>query len=79
MATTRPARTPAFYASVASSLAAEGYQERKILRTFLADEQTDAVEVLLVAHGRYAETVWTDSAGVVIHGPIEGFGEGKLP
>lgn len=73
----RPPRTAGFYATISRSLVSEGYKDRRILRTFLADEQTDAIEVLLVAHGRYAETVWTDVTGVVIHGPIEGFGEGK--
>jgi hypothetical protein len=69
------ARTRAFYATVAHSLESEGFPDRRILRSFLAQEQEDAIEVLLVAHGRYAETVWVDQKGALIHGPVPGFGE----
>lgn len=75
---TAPPRKAGFYESVANSLLAEGLKDRKIIRSFLAHEQEDALEVLLVAHGRHAETIWVDFQGALIHGPIPGFGEGKV-
>lgn len=66
-----------FYENVLRTLESEGFPDRCVLRTFLAVEQEDPIEVLLVAHGRYAETCWTDHNGSVIHGPIPGFGEGS--
>lgn len=63
-----------FYATVQKSLTSEGLDDRRILRTFGPIEADEATEVLLVAHGRYAETIWVDPGGALIHGPIPGFG-----
>ena len=66
-------RSVAFYQAVLRSLASEGFENRAILRTFAVESEDDAIEVLLI-HGSEAETAWVDHEGVLVHGPIPGFG-----
>lgn len=67
-------RTASFYEAVLRSLATEGYPDRAILRSFAPVEAEGCTEVLMVAHKHYAETCWTDPEGLLVHGPIPGFG-----
>lgn len=69
-------RTLAFYEAVLRSLEQEGFKDRRVLRTFLAEEQEDAIEVLMVWREEEAETCWVDASGNLIHGPCPGFGPG---
>lgn len=67
-------KTASFYEAVLRSLTSEGFPDRAVLRSFAPLEVEGCTEVLIVAHGHYAETCWVEATGVVVHGPIPGFG-----
>lgn len=66
--------TTAFEAKILRGMRAEGLQVRRILRVFPPLDTGWPSEVLFVSTDRLAGTCWVDGQGVLVHGPVAGFG-----
>ena len=67
--------TTQFETSVLKHLRREGLTVRRILRTFPPYDSDEPIEVLIVSTKGEPATCWVDHAGVLLHGPVPGFGE----
>lgn len=54
---------------------AEGLQVFRVLKVFPPYDLGDAQEVLFLSRENLPGTVWVDSTGGVVRGPVAGFGD----
>lgn len=67
--------TSPFEAKVLRGMREEKLQVRRILKIFPPYDLGDPQEVLFTSTDSLAGTVWVDSQGKVIRGPVQGFGD----